>query len=86
MFGCFSPVSIVPFPCFGSFREEIDRVAPFELYHIVSMLRVVLARKESIPDQSEQDAALFFNDNLVEEDYYRRLEVTLRIYDQRGWI
>ncbi|XP_052897388.1 uncharacterized protein LOC128304267 [Anopheles moucheti] len=69
-----------------SFREEIDRVAPFELYHIVSMLRVVLARKESIPDQSEQDAALFFNDNLVEEDYYRRLEVTLRIYDQRGWI
>ncbi|XP_053664497.1 uncharacterized protein LOC128713660 [Anopheles marshallii] len=71
---------------FESFREEIDRVAPFELYHIVSMLRVVLARKESIPDQSEQDAALFFNDNLVEEDYYRRLEVTLRIYDQRGWI
>ncbi|XP_035904869.1 uncharacterized protein LOC118508984 [Anopheles stephensi] len=69
-----------------SFREEIDRVAPYELYHIVSMLRVVLARKESIPDQSEQDAALFFNDNLVEEDYYRRLEVTLRIYDQRGWI
>ncbi|XP_049284808.1 uncharacterized protein LOC125764510 [Anopheles funestus] len=69
-----------------SFREEIDRVAPFELYHIVSMLRVVLARKESIPDQSEQDAALFFNDNLVEEDYYRRLEVTLRIYDRQGWI
>ncbi|XP_050079037.1 uncharacterized protein LOC126565870 [Anopheles maculipalpis] len=69
-----------------SFREEIDRVAPYELYHIVSMLRVVLARKESIPDQSEQDAALFFNDNLVEEDYYRRLEVTLRMYDQRGWI
>ncbi|XP_053675004.1 uncharacterized protein LOC128725295 [Anopheles nili] len=69
-----------------SFREEIDRVAPYELYHIVSMLRVVLARKESIPEQSEQDAALFFNDNLVEEDYYRRLEVTLRIYDQRGWI
>uniref|UniRef100_A0A182PNH6 CHK domain-containing protein n=1 Tax=Anopheles epiroticus TaxID=199890 RepID=A0A182PNH6_9DIPT len=67
------------------FREEIDRVAPFELYHIVSMLRVVLARKESIPDQSEQDAALFFNDNLVEEDYYRRLEETLRIYDRRGW-
>uniref|UniRef100_A0AAG5DEJ6 CHK kinase-like domain-containing protein n=1 Tax=Anopheles atroparvus TaxID=41427 RepID=A0AAG5DEJ6_ANOAO len=69
-----------------SFREEIDRVAPYELYHIVSMLRVVLARKESIPDQSEQDAALFFNDNLVEEDYYRRLEVTLRIYERRGWI
>ncbi|XP_058059187.1 uncharacterized protein LOC131210020 [Anopheles bellator] len=69
-----------------SFREEIDRVAPFELYHIVSMLRVVLARKESIPDQSEQNAALFFNDNLVEEDYYRRLEMTLRIYDQRGWL
>uniref|UniRef100_A0A182SR94 CHK kinase-like domain-containing protein n=1 Tax=Anopheles maculatus TaxID=74869 RepID=A0A182SR94_9DIPT len=72
--------------CVFGFREEIDRVAPYELYHIVSMLRVVLARKESIPDQSEQDAALFFNDNLVEEDYYRRLEVTLRIYDQRGWI
>ncbi|XP_035792721.1 uncharacterized protein LOC118466930 isoform X2 [Anopheles albimanus] len=69
-----------------SFREEIDRVAPYELYHIVSMLRVVLARKESIPDHSEQDAALFFNDNLVEEDYYRRLEVTLRIYDRKGWL
>ncbi|XP_049536424.1 uncharacterized protein LOC125951543 [Anopheles darlingi] len=69
-----------------SFREEIGRVVPFELYHIVSMLRVVLARKESIPDHSEQDAALFFNDNLVEEDYYRRLEVTLRIYDRKGWL
>lgn len=69
-----------------SFLEEINRVAPRELYHIVAMLRVVLAKKESIPEHSELDAELFCNDNLVEEDYYRKLLLVVTIYDQQGWV
>lgn len=71
---------------YQSFLEEINRVAPRELYHIVAMLRVVLAKKESIPEHSELDAELFCNDNLVEEDYYRKLLLVVTIYDQQGWV
>lgn len=71
---------------YGSFSEEINRIAPRELYHIVAMLRVVLAKKESIPEHSELDAELFCNDNLVEEDYYRKLLSVVQIYDKKGWV
>ncbi|EAT46941.1 AAEL001899-PA [Aedes aegypti] len=71
---------------YHSFLEEINRVAPRELYHIVAMLRVVLAKKESIPEHSELDAELFCNDNLVEGDYYRKLLLVVTIYDQQGWV
>lgn len=71
---------------FHSFSEEINRIAPRELYHIVVMLRVVLAKKESIPEHSELDSELFCNDNLVEEDYYRKLLSVVEIYDKKGWV
>ncbi|XP_053690679.1 uncharacterized protein LOC128739242 isoform X2 [Sabethes cyaneus] len=71
---------------YESFQEEINRVAPRELYHIVAMLRVVLARKESIPDHSELDAELFCNDNLVEKDFYDKLLVVVKIFAKKGWL
>ncbi|XP_065075270.1 uncharacterized protein LOC135699016 [Ochlerotatus camptorhynchus] len=71
---------------YQSFSEEINRIAPRELYHIVFMLRVVLAKKESIPEHSELVAELFCNDNLVEEDYFRKLLSVVQIYDKKGWV
>ncbi|XP_055600899.1 uncharacterized protein LOC129749831 isoform X2 [Uranotaenia lowii] len=71
---------------FVGFLEEVNRIAPREFYHIVSMLRVVLARKESIPEQSDLDAQVFCNDNLVEKDYFDRLAMVVQIYDRKGWI
>ncbi|XP_055542208.1 uncharacterized protein LOC129727939 isoform X2 [Wyeomyia smithii] len=71
---------------YESFLEEMNRIAPRELYHIVAMLRVVLARKESIPDHSELDAELFCNDNLVESDFYEKLLLVVNIYVKKGWV
>ncbi|XP_039429373.1 uncharacterized protein LOC120412832 isoform X1 [Culex pipiens pallens] len=71
---------------FESFLDEINHVAPREFYHIVAMLRVVLAKKESIPEQSELDAQLFCNDDLVEDDYFGRLSLVVQIYEKKGWV
>ncbi|XP_058451824.1 uncharacterized protein LOC131430687 [Malaya genurostris] len=71
---------------YESFLAEVNRIAPREMYHILAMLRVVLARKESIPEQSELDAELFCSDNLVEEDYYDKLRMVVQIFDQKQWV
>ncbi|XP_058451823.1 uncharacterized protein LOC131430686 [Malaya genurostris] len=71
---------------YQSFQAEVNRIAPREIFHILMMLRVVLAKKESIPEQSEQDVELFSSDNLVEEDYYNQLFLVVKIFDQKKWV
>ncbi|XP_062552063.1 uncharacterized protein LOC134217332 [Armigeres subalbatus] len=71
---------------YQSFTEEINRIAPREFYHILVLLRVVMAKKESIPERSELDVDLFCKDNLVDDDFFRRLQLVVKIYDQHGWV
>lgn len=71
---------------YQSFLEEVNRVAPREFYHVIAMLRVVMAKKESIPEHSEMDAEMFCDNDLVEEDFYRKLHLVVTIYDQQGWV
>jgi hypothetical protein len=68
------------------FEEELDLIAPLELYHIVSMLRVVMARKEEIPDHSEMDVNVFVNENLIGDDYYDQLALIIKTYKAKQWI
>ncbi|XP_058814264.1 uncharacterized protein LOC131678265 [Topomyia yanbarensis] len=71
---------------YESFKAEIDRIAPREIYHILVMLRVVLAKKESIPEHSELDAELFCRENLVEKDFYDKLLLVVKIFNQKKWV
>ncbi|XP_055637927.1 uncharacterized protein LOC129776362 [Toxorhynchites rutilus septentrionalis] len=71
---------------YQNFLDEINCIAPREFYHIVSMLRVVMAKKEFIPEQSEQDSDLFSDDNIVEDDYFDKLRQVVKVYSKREWI
>lgn len=71
---------------FHRYLAEMNRVAPIELYHIVSMLKIVLANKEAIPDFADMNEDFFSQDNLVGPNYFERMEKVIQIYLDKGWL
>lgn len=71
---------------YENFVKEIKLAAPLELYHILSMLKVVFAKQESIPELDNLKDDIFADDNLVGDEYFARLTKVIKIYIKRHWV
>jgi len=58
-----------------------------EFFHILYMIRVVLANKDIIPAFEETTNSDFFLDkNLIGPDYYEKLRIIINLYKNKNWI
>ncbi|XP_047096689.1 uncharacterized protein LOC124709085 [Schistocerca piceifrons] len=68
----------------AEFRKEIDRVAPTEIIHILMILNVICAEDhEKFSAHDMQNSGPTFSSS---EMYRKKLLITLRDYDARGWL
>ncbi|XP_055323920.1 uncharacterized protein LOC129578808 isoform X2 [Sitodiplosis mosellana] len=65
-------------------RSEIESRAKYELEHILSMLRVILAEKQTKPGELSED--FFFRDNFVGPNFYNVLLDLLNEFEQLNFI
>lgn len=66
------------------FMAEINYVAPHELFHVVQMLKVLMAEHDSIPEEFNNDS-----DNLegvVGESYYNKIRDVVLLMEKKGWL
>lgn len=69
------------------FNAEMEKEAPLTLLHILIMLKVVMTRQDSMPEEFKDmsDKALM-NKDLVGPDYFIKLREVLLLMDKKGWI
>lgn len=66
---------------------EVYRCAPWEFYHIASMLKVVFAKQDMLPETLDTlNDEIFSDANLVGAEYFQRLEKVVQIYIDKHWI
>lgn len=73
-------IFILPFRC----RLEIQNRAKFELEHIMNMLRVILAEKQSKPGELNQD--FFLRDDFVGPRFYDYLLDVFNDYERLNFL
>lgn len=67
-----------------SFMNEIQKVAPHELFHVIFMLKVLMVEHDSMPEEFKND-----NDNLVGSigsKYYDKIKDVVLLMEKKGWI
>uniref|UniRef100_A0A336LYH8 CSON005181 protein n=1 Tax=Culicoides sonorensis TaxID=179676 RepID=A0A336LYH8_CULSO len=72
---------------YEKFMSEVYRCAPWEFYHIVSMLKVVFARQDVLPESLDAlNDEIFGDSKLVGAEYYQRLQKVVQIYIDKHWV
>lgn len=69
------------------FNAEIEKDAPLTLLHILCMLKVVMTRQDSMPEEFKDmsDKALM-NKDLLGPEYFVKLREVILLMNKRGWI
>lgn len=72
---------------YEKYIAEINDVAPYELQHIVEMLKVLMTKQDSMPDEfKDMNIELFSNENIVGPEYLERIRDIVLLMDKKGWI
>lgn len=72
---------------YEAYISEINDVAPYEMHHVVDMLKVLMTKKGSMPDEfKDMNCELFTNADLVGLEYYERIKDIILLMDKKGWI
>lgn len=72
---------------FEKYILEINEVAPYELHHIVDMLKVLMTKQDSIPeDFKDMNIEMFAKENMVGPEYLERIKDIFLLMDKKGWI
>lgn len=72
---------------YEAYISEVNDLAPYEMGHILEMLKVLMTKQESMPDEfKDMNCEMFSNENLVGQEYYERIRDILLLMDKKGWI
>lgn len=65
---------------FESFIEEMKEYGPHLSFQIITMLRAIMAKKESLPETNDEiNMETFMAENLVDEDHDARILESIRM-------
>lgn len=67
-------------------RDEIDKMAKYELEHIILMLKVILADKDKCPEESDLDFYFILKDDHLNHSFYERLHNIFCHLDRNGFV
>lgn len=78
--GAYAFISVFLFRC----RIEIEKRAKFELEHLLNMLRVIMAEKQS--DPGDLNADFFLRDDFIGQRFYQYLNDLFSEFEQLNFI
>uniref|UniRef100_A0A1L8DNF4 Putative juvenile hormone-inducible protein n=1 Tax=Nyssomyia neivai TaxID=330878 RepID=A0A1L8DNF4_9DIPT len=68
------------------FLDDINRQAPYELYHITSMIKILLIDKQKMAEKTEITDDTFYDAEMVGPNYYEKLKLIILEYKKRNWL
>uniref|UniRef100_A0A1B0GJS4 CHK kinase-like domain-containing protein n=1 Tax=Lutzomyia longipalpis TaxID=7200 RepID=A0A1B0GJS4_LUTLO len=68
------------------FNEDINKQAPYELYHITSMIKILLIDKQKMAEKEEITDDTFYDAEMVGPNYYEKLKLIILEYKKRNWL
>lgn len=64
----------------------MDLNAPYELYHILIMTKVLLIDSKKMAELDDFVDDAFFDANMVGPDYYQKLKLIVKEFEKRNWL
>lgn len=72
---------------YEKYISEINDVAPYEMHHIVEMLKVLMTKQDSMPEEfKDMNIEMFSKENIVGPEYLERIRDVFLLMDKKGWI
>ncbi|XP_059616957.1 uncharacterized protein LOC132261924 isoform X2 [Phlebotomus argentipes] len=68
------------------FLDDINRQAPYELYHLVAMTKILLIDKQKMAQKNEITDDTFYDAEMVGPNYYDKLKLIILEYKKRHWL
>uniref|UniRef100_A0A1B0D3I1 CHK kinase-like domain-containing protein n=1 Tax=Phlebotomus papatasi TaxID=29031 RepID=A0A1B0D3I1_PHLPP len=68
------------------FIEDFNKQAPYELYHLAAMTKILLIDKQKMAEKKEITDDTFSDADMVGPNYYEKLKLLILEYKKRNWL